>query len=202
MQALKTNILLFTLLFVSIVLFGCAHGDLDVRVESLAFQEKSKINMEVILILNNEFRNAKWVDISAESGWEAHVVYLGENFVINTKKLANSLFARVVVVDSFDQALKIQSDSILKPTMIAVEKNRPLWATDDSTMTVALEWTLTDMNSNPIWVNTILGEGTAGITDDEKRLKLLIDDLFTKSYSEISSSPEIANYEKDIKGRD
>ena len=194
MQILKNNFRNFILILAISGLYGCVGGELNVQVEPVAFQESTKIDMEVLLVLDEDFKNAKWVDEPGAAGWEAHVVHLGGNFVTNTKNLANSVFSKVTVVDSTDQATKNEGDVILKPTMISVKKNRPLWTWNDSTMTVVVEWSLTDHDNNPIWVTSIKGEGSAGITDDKERLKLLVDDLFSKSYAEIVSSPEINNY--------
>ncbi len=194
MQVLKNKKWIFVLVLITTGLYGCVGGELNVKVAPVDFQETKKLDMKVLLVIDDEFKNAKWVDEPDAAGWEAHVVHLGGNFVTNTENLAKTIFSNVVVVDSIEQATKAEGDVILKPSMISVKKNRPLWAWNDSTMIVVLEWSLTDQEKTPIWITSIKGEGSAGITDDKERLKLLVDDLFTKSYAEISSSPEINNY--------
>jgi hypothetical protein len=151
-----------------------------------------------VLYLDEKFRNAKWEN--EPNGFEANVIELGENFTINAKKLANTIFSDVVVITSPDELSKAQGDVILKPEVKSSKQNRPYIAWNDSTLTVIMEWLLKDRENNLLWVNTIQGEGVARVGKDKERLQSLINDLFPKSYDSITSSPEIKNYAKKANG--
>jgi len=129
-------------------------------------------------------------------GVEPNVIYLGENFAINAENLTKTIFSDVAVISSENEITKAKGDVILAPKVISAKQNRPLWIWHDSTLTVAVEWTLKDLENNIFWITTIKGEGIARLTKDEERVKSLVDDLFTKSYKAITSSPEIRDYEK------
>ena len=192
--SLQKSFYLSLALFSIFSLFGCAGGVLNVLVQPASFETGNKINLKAMLYLNEEFRNAKWED--KPIGWEPNVIHLGDNFAINAENLTKTIFLDVTVISSENEITKTKGDVILAPKVISAKQNRPLWTWHDSTLTVAVEWTLKDLENNVLWITTIKGEGIAKLMKDEERVKSLVDDLFGKSYKAIISSPEIRDYEK------
>lgn len=195
MNKFNIKIIYFILALFSIfILSGCAGGVLNELVEPASFQNGNKIDLKVVLYLDDEFRKTKWED--EPRGWEPNVIHLGENFVINSEAMVKAAFETVIVAGTSDKISKDKGDVLLIPRVISIEQNRPLWKWENCTMTVIVEWTLKDFQDNILWISTIKSEGVAKMMEDEARVKSLIDDLFGKSFQAIYSSPDIREYKK------
>lgn len=186
--------------FVLLFLFGCSYGGvLNVRVKPASFQEKEKIRLKVVLLIDDEFRNAKFEE--EPSSLRPNIYLLGENFEMNSKALANAIFTDVTVAHSESDIEGKEFDVLLKPKMISIEQSSFLWVWEVRILTVAMKWSLRDQDRNIVWVNTIVGEGATKVVKEKERIELLIDDLFTKAYAAIYSSSEINQYAKEIAQR-
>jgi hypothetical protein len=84
---------------------------------------------------------------------------------------------------------------ILTPKVAYFTRTVGATAGGESIVDIKLEWTLNDVNGNPIWVNTIDGRSSASTrTNPNKVAKQALVDLLLKSQQTISSAQAIKQF--------
>jgi hypothetical protein len=192
------------LLFLFICLTGCTHTWELSNIEPESYPEIDKLNMRVGLKLTAEL-------LSAEYKWgggvsDRFIIPLGEIMSMNAQRLAHSLFSSVTTIQDSSASSGEKVDLILTPRVVSVEASRPISGRQDAHTTIILEWTLTDMNGNLIWMKTFSerqsyptrGEEFHGGNNTINSLKSIISALFNNSYQAMSTSKEIRDYANSI----
>ena len=158
----------------------------------VSYPASPKIDQRLELRLTEEFRNTVFEKRVITETWRTP---LGEPLSVNSEQLARTLFSDVLVTrNAVNSPVAATVDAVLTPAVVSVEQLIGKTTFSDSVLTVVLEWTLKDQSGRLIWVETVTGEGTGNLWQDEKRGRELIDDLFTKSYQAIQSSVEIRGF--------
>jgi hypothetical protein len=119
----------------------------------------------------------------------------------NAKNVTKALCRDVLVTEGMASSVKPDVDATLPPRVASVERNFPLWQWQTQETVIYGEWTLTDLQGDVIWVNIFKGMAT-GKTGNTRTAKALIpqqlhqamQELFTKIFAEISTSPEIRRF--------
>jgi hypothetical protein len=176
---------------------GCTHtAKINVtptHLPSVAGQPKSPVH--AALVLDPEF-----------SDFQYHFKLMGDTFVFPMGPSLN-LYARNVVEHVFGQvtvhaspeAAANSADAILIPRALKADSSMGIWAWDDRSQSLIVEWTLKDAeNQNVLWVKPIEGKGieTGGNlftakSHEKKLFQKLFDDLSLKTFEALKSSPEI-----------
>ena len=189
-------------LIVIVLVLGCASPIFLLPTKrEMTFPERAKIPLNVELRLSADFRAAK------KEKPKRYTITLGEALSIGAVEVARSLFAHVEESQSSRQDVV---DAVLTPKFVFLENAAGMWARNEAVTTIAVEWVFEDSEGNVIWAQTITGEarGMAGYGGGKKRWdKMLqkrvdecIEDLFNRTYEELSSSPEIGEYAKNVSG--
>lgn len=169
--------------WIAILLSGCA---LHVPERIVSYPDEPPGNdLSVELVLSEEFRNAKW---EPQSGGAGRTVMLGDNLTVNATSLAERLFGEVIVTG---EATDTTPNPTLLPRIRFISRTMPATGFGTQETAIALEWTLKDAQGNLVWVDTVTGIGRGGLDSVDEQLHPLIDDLFLKSFQEISSSFEV-----------
>lgn len=191
------KLFLFVLPF---LIAGCG-GTMVYKLDTLPVNKypvSDKIDLTIELRISKELET-----YSHESAGEK--LPLGNLIVKNAENMSRALFRQVTVTTGIDNPTQSGIDAILIPKIVSAAHTRPMFAYSERKLTVVLQWLLKDAEGNTIWVDTIEGVGvneigTAFSLNDKtrERVKLLMDDLFKKSYLSISSSKEIKNFKPEI----
>ena len=201
--AKRTAILLQTSILI-LVLSGCS---LSKKISNMSkvsltpvtgYSQTGKINLKVQLMLTEEMCSAVWhMNYDYDTGKappknKTLDFPLGDDFCLNTRKMANTLFADVIEKRNSSSIDGI--DAILTPKILTLIRNRPPGATNEQTTTIIVEWSLKDNSEDIIWVDTITAQGKAELVETQKQVQDLFNDLFHKSFKAISSSVEIKRF--------
>lgn len=174
---------------------GCTHVYKQPIHEINLASTEEKIDLSVKLILTDDFRNAKWEKKSLGDTW---ILPVGDNLVHSTKELVRNVFVQPLIPD---EATNLQNNTIearylLEPKVVLIEQSFGVWVASDASTTIGVEWTLSHLNGNKVWVETVKGVaiGKQGNIATGKRLqttrfKLALQDLFEKSQEAFISSP-------------
>jgi len=158
------------------------------------------IPLGVELVLTNELLAARWERDVLGTSFE---IPLGALLAKNAEALARATFSSVSVSRGF--ALQAGSDpAVLTPRVVAIERTPHggwIWAWQDMTLTVAIEWRLEARGGALVWLDTLTGSGTSNagnyFTADETsepRVAAAMEALFRASSEAMRRSPEIARF--------
>lgn len=159
---------------------------------------ENKIDLRTELRLAKELREAKW---EKHAMGDTFRIPLGDQLAKNSVELASALFSRVITTNAEEPIATAGVDAVLTARVVLVERTVGATAFGESVLSVVLEWKLEDLSGNVIWIDSIKGEGRANSgnvfthnANAEKQIQLLLEDLFTKSFEAIMSSPEIKQF--------
>jgi len=162
------------------------------------YPAEQKINLNVGLVLTPEYRATKW---EFHHGGATVLFPIGENLTTNSEYMAGQLFHSVQVTDAASVPAGSSINTFLIPQVKSFEGSSGAFAWSKLVRTLVVEWTLKDSQNNVIWVDTVradasghLGTAFSQISNDEKLTGQAIDQLFLKSYQEISAAPEIRKF--------
>jgi hypothetical protein len=186
---------------VSTVFLGCSNIQPAPKVPLAGFPTKPKIPLMVALRLTDELRAAK--SGRRQMGDEEFtVIPLGENLALNAESLARASFKAVQVVHNNGTNVGGSVDAILTPRFVSSVRVLSTFPVEfEHKIAVVLEWVLTDLDGNIIWLDTITGQGR--ITDYKafdfagnagRLLESLFSDRFYRAYDSLLSSPEIRKF--------
>ncbi len=149
----------------------------------------NKVPMKVELYLSDELREAEW---QRKGSTGSYRLVLGEALARNAEVVTREVFAAVVVTGGSGGPGMAGINAVLIPRFVTAQQTAAVLFVSVETLTVLLEWTLKDEKGNIIWVDTIKGEGDASTI--EQRSKAMLDDLFHKSFTALSSSRAIREF--------
>ncbi len=201
MKAKQTNkmtkaIQSFLFLIFILVLNSCAMV-YEIPEVQVSYPKTDKIGLNILLFLTNEFRNTMWQDQEGE----LDLIQLGEHFVKNSEKLANTLFSNVLVTSDPTSHTETQIVAILTPRVVSIKKSYPMTIFQPVITTFIFEWSLKDKKNDLIWIDTITlrlncdgctAMGASGKI--KKHGQKIVEELFQKSFNSISSSQEIKEF--------
>jgi hypothetical protein len=151
-----------------------------------SYSLKNKVPIKVELYLSDDLRAAEW---KGSAG--SYRLTLGEALARNAETVTREVFAAVVVTGGSGGPGTAGINAVLIPRFVTAEQTSVM-------LTVLLEWTLKDGKGNTIWVDTIRGEGVASAwsleSAIEERSKAMLNDLFHKSFTALSSSRAIREF--------
>jgi hypothetical protein len=160
------------------------------------YPASERINMKVALVLTEELRNAEWENVGT-----GYILPFGEHLAQNSEVLTRTLFSEVVVHKELPGPAAEDFAAVLIPRMMFVEQSLGIWKWNASTITMALEWTLTDQQGTIVWVDTVKGTGSTetgnaftGRDRMRERAGLVIEDVFRKSFDAISQAQAIRDF--------
>jgi hypothetical protein len=184
----------FVCAFVYLLLTGCTHV-VNPAGTATSYPERNKINLSVQLSIPESLRAARIENSLAGDIW---IIELGDSMVRNTRLMAQALFTRVQEQGGNDGDPSGQADIVLIPRLVTAEASHAVWVTEESVVTLAMEWTIRNASGETVWVDTVKGEGSseggsgfAAKGSVEKRVNAAIDALFKNSFAAISDSPAI-----------
>jgi hypothetical protein len=188
------------LLFLLICFTGCSHALKFSNIKPVSYPEIDKLNMRVGLKLTAELLSSEWKWGGGLS--DRFILPLGETMSMNAQSLADSLFSSVTIIQDSSASSGEKVDALLTPRVVSVEASLPISGSQDANTTIILEWTLTDMNGNLIWMKTFSERQSAPFRGDAytggKNTKVLVNSiitaLFMKSFQAMSTSKEIRDY--------
>jgi hypothetical protein len=148
----------------------------------------NKVPIKVELYLSDDLRAAEW---KGSPGPGSYRLALGEALARNAETVTREVFAAVVVTGGGGGPGTAGINAVLIPRFVTAEQTA-------ETLTVLLEWTLKDEMGNTVWVDTIKGEGVSSAwslqSAIEERSKAMLDNLFHKSFTALSSSRAIREF--------
>jgi hypothetical protein len=158
-----------------------------------AYVGQEKIHLKVGVNITEELLKAKSEYHSMGDTW---VIPIGNSIATNASVLARHIFDDVVVMSNGQLPPNESVAAILTPKVAYI--NRTVGATSfgKSIVDMKLEWMLSDLKGNTIWVDTIDGQssGSTGWSKSTKVLKKALEDLLLKSEQAISSAPAIQQF--------
>jgi len=180
---------------------GCAHTHhlLELQPHTVGpYPPVAKSDLKIELRITDDLRKAQceW-ELSGET-WQ---LPLGPQFALNSEALARHLFSDVVVKNSADAQPDAGADAVLVPRLVTVDRAAGMSAFSESKISGALEWSLKSAKGDIVWIDTIKGEGknktgTLFVYKEHMRegARMMLTDVFNKSFQAMSSSPEIRDF--------
>lgn len=153
-----------------------------------------KIDVPVELVITDAFREAKWEDHRLG---DTFIVPIGDNLVHHTKGLTRNVFVRSYNRDerNVGEAEWPSDRYVLAPKLAFVKQSFGVHAFSEARTSIGIEWELQNSRGEPIWVETVQGEGlgTPGNmythkTKGKERFQLALQDLFVKSQEAMLNS--------------
>lgn len=191
----------------TLLLSACTHidniPDISLRSPNSIYTVSNKVDLTVNLTLTEELKTVKWE--KQVSGGGKFITPIGNQIAKNSAELSEILFKKVLITSSAMNSINPEStnaiEAFLTPRVVAIDKSVGATAFGEAIFTIALEWLLQDTQGNIIWVDTINGEGRSSSgnlftakSNSEEQIRMLLSDLFSKSFMAISTSPEISQF--------
>lgn len=155
---------------------------------------QDKIRLRVRLVLTRELRATRWERKSMGDTWS---VPMGENLCRNSENLCRQLFQEVAVESTAVMGVT-NVDAVLTPRVVAVEQSAGAMAWGEAKSVLMLEWSMTDREGKPAWVETVKGEAKTATGNaftykgnTEKRVGMMLEQVFLKSHEAMTASPEL-----------
>jgi hypothetical protein len=117
------------------------------------YDENNKIDLTVTLVLSEEFKNYSW---DAPTG-RRYTLMIGESLSKNAKLLCDNAFKKVIT--SSDAVGSHDSDAVLIPEVVLVDKTQAAFGPQMVEMEIQVLWTLKNREGKIIWIDTIKGFG-------------------------------------------
>jgi hypothetical protein len=176
----------FTGPFIAVLMTACTFVAVQPMHQVTLATVDKKLSPPVRLELSTDFRSAKW---ERKIGSDTRVLPLGENLVALSKKTITNVFAKVV--DDADAP----NVNIISPKVVSIEQALPVWAKDETKLTISVEWTLRRPDGQVVWTQTVQGVGTGPsgnvFNDGERsvvRVQRALNDLFQNTQDQMTSS--------------
>lgn len=182
----------------ALVFSGCT-TIYDFKIDPVAeYSQRNKIGLGIELRLTDEFCNYAW---ERKVFVDTYRLPLGSTLSENAEIVTREVFKDVVVTKGGTKALKANVVAVLMPKVTSVERSPIMRAWEIAETIIYIEWNLTNLQGEVIWVSTIKGVGRAkqGIylnlkKQTQKQVQKAVEDLFLKTFDAMSSSPEIREF--------
>lgn len=147
---------------------------------------QAKIHLKVGVNVTDELRQAQ------NDKWKLPI---GEAIATNAPVLARQLFDEVVDLSNGQLPPNATGAAILTPKVVYTSRTVGASPGADAIVDIKVEWTLSDANGNPIWVDTIDGQSSDSThTNPKKVARKALEDLLLKSQQAISSALAIKKF--------
>jgi hypothetical protein len=188
-QTLRCAVILAAVLLTA----GCTHMIRPPKQPFTAYLDGNRIQLKVGLNITDELLAAKGETHSMGDTW---VIPIGPSIATNAEVLMKHTFEDVVKMKNGQLPPNESVAAILTPKVAYINRTMGATSFGESIVDIKVEWTLSDVNGNTIWVDTINGQssGSTGWTNPEKILKKALEDLLTKSQQAISSASAIRQF--------
>ncbi len=199
-SSLIPNVMIAILFFLT-ALTGCSSKvqipDVSLLNQPDRYAADGKMDLNVGLALGglyDDFRANKWEKKMAD---EKNRTALGEQLAKNAAELSCLLFNPVSAAKDPGLVDQSRQGLFLTPTIVAIETAVPSIRGDELKVMLAMEWKLEDRDKNLLWIDTVKGKANS-LADGDFKLEdfngSLLNDLFSKSFQALKSSPEIRKY--------
>lgn len=185
-----------------LALAGCTHT-FHMPVTLVELPKSDQIDLRVELRIPEDLRGAK---AKVTYTPDTDVLPLGATLSANVERVARAIFTEVELRPKTRVAESQQIDAILKTDLLTIARDRPMFAYEEQTTLLVLQWTLIDTKGNVIWTETMRGEGTGpvafGLSREraaQAQARAAVEELFRESYDAMSSSIEIGQFARDRK---
>jgi len=199
MKAVTKSVIYWSCFFIVLCMVSCTHV-VNPSLTTKPYPKQQKLDLSAILLLPASLHSAKIENNLAGDNW---VILLGDSLIRNSRGLVEGLFAHASSVDEGTEVIEKNADIVLVPRLVTAQSAHAVWRYDESTVTLAIEWTAKDNNGNVILVDTVKGEGKsaggsgfAAKDDVEKRVNTALARLFLNSYKTLYESPVLKLIEK------
>jgi len=175
---------------------GCTHK-WEAEVEPYTqYPATEKIDMAVALQIDEAYKAAQ---LEVHAMGDTWLTPLGQGLSDNSRLMCEHLFREVQVVEAESVDASAHGvDAVVTPSAVGINQNMPIWAFDEMELVVEVEWAVRNRANQVIFQDTIKGSGANNAGNAftsksqlKKRVQLMMDDLFSKSFTELSASPEI-----------
>lgn len=170
----------------------------SLRHQGTEYTINQKTDLSVNLCINADFRTAKWQKKILGSDF---TIFLGDQLAKNASEMTDILFKNVIISRTPIPNAANRVDAILTPKIMAIERTMGATSLGESILLVVLEWRLEDTQGNIIWIDTIKGMGRAPTGNiynhkrhTESQLRMLLKDLFHKSFQSAKKAVAIRQY--------
>lgn len=181
-----------------LLLSGCTHMTAPPNEPFTAYVGQGKIHLKVGINSTDELRAAKWERHNMGDTW---VMPVGNSMATNAGVLARHLFDEVVDMNNSQVPANQTVAAVLTPKVVYFNQTLGVSAFGESIVDIKVEWTLSDLTGNTIWVDTINGQssGPTGNAftmagNSKNHLQKALEDLLLKSEHAISSAPAIKQF--------
>lgn len=161
---------------------------------------EEKIDLSVKLVLTDDFRNAKWERISIMG--DTRILPIGDNLVHSSINLVRNVFVHPLIpgLETKPEYNTEEAKYLLEPKVVLVEQSFGVFSFSKATTSIGVEWMLTKLNGDTVWVETIKGvavgkQGNISTAKGHqtKRFQIVLQELFESSQEAFLSSPLLRN---------
>ena len=186
-KKLKAKLRLWPLSGMLLLIVACS-SELEVPKAAPALWDNSPtVAIPVALVITPELRAEQWKSTRGDQV----TARVGEPLAIYAEKMLRSISSDVTVVR--DAADAPAADFIVVPRPPRIEHASELWAHQQQTFTMALEWRVTGRDGRVLLQDTVVGEGRDNVGTSISHLRrlgdtfrLAMDDVFRKSRSRVA----------------
>lgn len=177
----------------SFLVAGCTHMIEPPKQPFTAYVGLEKIHLKVGLNITDELLKAKGESYFMGDTW---VIPIGSSIAANAGVLARHVFDDVVDLSNGQLPANQTVAAILTPKVAFINRTMGVTSFSESIVDIKVEWTLSDLHGNTIWVDTIDGQssGSRTWTNPKTVLKKALENLLLKSEQAISSSHAIKQF--------
>lgn len=183
---------LFVVLFSAICSTACTMVINPPKQRYTAYAPQEKIDLNIGLIITDDFKQAKWEKYQMGDTW---IIPVGEWLAPNSVTLANHVFANVVDLPEGSHVPDLTIDAVVIPKLVFINRSQGASSFGQNIITVKVEWELRTPLGKPIWVETVSGEASGtGWKDPEKVLEEALHRLQKNAQKAFISSQAIERF--------
>lgn len=185
---LASLVLVISFLIVGLAGSGCAtYKNVTLNCKPVTdYPAGARLDLKVALVLQNEFAGGVVFERPPESVYPGMRFSAPKSLEGSAEALMRALFSDVQIIQGPAVITPATCNATIRPHIASVEEV----ATLKGGLTLFLEWTVARPNGELVWKKTIKGEGV-GSQSEKTLFQRALDDVFHRSYDQISTSPEI-----------
>lgn len=144
---------------------------------------KAPIPLDVELAIPPELRAAKWEHTVSGDTWRMD---LKDHLATGCVDLARRAFRSVALASHQEARPQSSARALVAPRLVTLIGTAP----QTVTLTIKIEWTITDSEGNLRWIETVTGSNHRAGSGDAV-IAAATTELFQRSFAALHSSPEI-----------
>lgn len=180
-------------IFTLFILAGCAHVHTPTKLVE-TYPGDARLDLTAKLVITDELRHA---EIRDDFGADIMVLDLGNNLASNIKNVVNAVFDQVITDSDGQMANAATPDVVITPRLVLAKASYAQWKWETGSVSLGLEWEMTDGTGKLLWVDTVKGEASTNAWDYADpivtQMDLAIEQLFTNSYKSLQDNPVLRN---------